>query len=86
MTLPWHLEARRMKREGWKQMAIAAQFNVSQTTVSRIILDRPYRAVGARHDEAIRHAWSRGMDTFDIAHMLNLSEAQIYNRLAKVRG
>jgi DNA-binding CsgD family transcriptional regulator len=38
------------------------------------------------HEKAIRWLWSNGLDTYAISRVLSISEAKVYNRLAKVRG
>jgi hypothetical protein len=87
MTVPWHLTARDLKAQGWKQQAIAAQLNVSQMSVSRVCRygrnnygDKPIS------NDDVLSLWKKGCDTLFISQMLNCSESHVYNKLARVRG
>jgi orotate phosphoribosyltransferase-like protein len=86
MTVPWHLTARDLKAQGWKQQAIAAQLNVSQMSVSRVCRHGNNCREKPISNDDVLSLWRKGCDTLFISQLLNCSEATAYNRLARVRG
>lgn len=72
--------------DGVKVIAIAAQYGIEQGTPAKVAkrLGVPARKLPtAPEAEAIREHMARGLDTLDIARAFNVSEAQIWNRLAR---